>query len=202
MALEDLIGKVPAKFVAGAFVSFVAIFALLTGYALYAWHTDDTLTLAGYEFGRPSVGAGAVVAYDTDGCPSGWAPFKAATARFIIGAGGADYFDDAYREGADGEPLSAKARLVPGGSESHKLKIEEMPEHEHKFQVKENVLDNPDFFLGEVGTEYVFEPSQQGETRPRARIGGERVKIASRGNNVPHNNMPPYIALYFCKKEG
>jgi microcystin-dependent protein len=26
-------------------------------------------------------------------------------------------------------------------------------------------------------------------------------KMATDGGNQPHNNMPPYIALYFCKKD-
>jgi len=33
--------------------------------------------------------------------------------------------------------------------------------------------------------------------------GGMHQRLTDeQGENDPHNNMPPYIALYFCKKEG
>ena len=38
-------------------------------------------------------------------------------------------------------------------------------------------------------------------------FGSDGEKLANRdlrqrGGDLPHNNMPPYIALYFCKKTG
>ena len=115
--------------------------------------------------------------------------------RFIIGAGvhnnkwfplGSDQSVDlkryiAYDEDTDQETATSRST---GGEEEHTLTIEEMPSHTHQF-------------------EYVSV-----EERNRERSGGpdpiwkdakKTENTLAVGGRQPHNNMPPHIALYFCK---
>ncbi|MEM6933266.1 MAG: hypothetical protein AAF526_06705 [Pseudomonadota bacterium] len=191
MALGEIVSKVPTVLVAWAFIVFVVIVGVFSGYAIYAWHKERTIVIAGYEFGQPSIGAGAVVAYDADRCPKGWVSFKPAAARFIIGAGGPLEFG--YDTGENGQQLTLRGHRVIGGSETHTLTLPEMPRHAHHVMVGQSGGNGPvvvSWELGEIGkgkhaglTEYVGGP-----------VG------AQPGAASPHNNMPPYMALRFCRK--
>ncbi|MFD3190904.1 hypothetical protein ACFMPD_11595 [Sedimentitalea sp. HM32M-2] len=109
-------------------------------------------------------------------CPPGWSLFDAAGGRFIVGAGNhSNSGVSEYPSYAD-DPDQAT-----GGAEFVELKIEHMPAHTHRF----------------------LTPTL---TRPRG-AGQEHVSYSenarnteSTGGSQPHYNLPPYIALYFCKK--
>ena len=122
----------------------------------------------------------AVIAFDDatlqDTCPEGWSPFRAGRGRFIVGAG-------------KGENLSSRPARAVGGEEMHKLTIEEMSRHQHVTQ------------LGSIKV-----ASDPNSTTQAVVAGGNSPKPRNLGTNgmgasEPHNNMPPYIALYFCKKD-
>ena len=71
----------------------------------------------------------------------------------------------------------------------HKLTIEEMSRHQHVTQ------------LGSIKV-----ASDPNSTTQAVVAGGNSPKPRNLGTNgmgasEPHNNMPPYIALYFCKKD-
>ena len=70
-----------------------------------------------------------------------------------------------------------------GGEEEHTLTVEEMPRH---IASVSGVLQAPD---------------QQGTGNGSAGRHLRDVTSTPAGGNAAHNNMPPYIALYFCKKE-
>ena len=122
---------------------------------------------------------GAVIAFDRDDlnvdlCPNGWVPFKK-PGHVVVGAGDAAPY--LFRE--------------QGGAEMHKLTLDEMPKHEHP--IKEY--------------EWGHTINGNGHSRridvddgpPWSGITGQLV-ASSRGGGKAHNNMPPYIALYLCKK--
>ena len=131
-----------------------------------------------------SIPSGAVMAFDRpNGCPDGWAQFSEAAGRFVIGVGGKNELP--Y---VGGEP-----RYQIGGAETHTLTVAEMPSHSHSFTGKAVSRGGwggqaiRDFAVG--GSEVVS------DFKPSGSIGYV-------GGDGAHNNMPPYIALYFCKNEG
>jgi len=144
---------------------------------------------------------GAVVAFDRadltqDDCPDGWRPYKLARARTIVGAGALT--PDLLKMATDehGRPLVGYVLRQHGGEQVHELRLEEIPSHVHTFVDHQFVVTTPaprDSFGG------LREPAgggagqAQNTTNP---VGGN-----DRRETVPHNTMPPFIALYYCKKD-
>lgn len=113
---------------------------------------------------------GAVVAFELSQCPSGWTDFELAKGRFVVGVG-------------QGNNLTERTLLENGGTESHTLTVSELPPHRHPGNVSysgasaENFQTNSNYPLASW-------ESQSGET----------------GGGLPHNNMPPFVALRYCRK--
>lgn len=200
--LENILKLVPVTLVSWAFVAAMAIITVFSGLAIYAWFTQQTMTLAGYEFGRPSIGEGAVIAYDREaGCPTGWVPFEKGKARVIVGAG--EKFMPGFDKGSDGNFLTKRGHLEYGGAEHHTLMVDEITEHEHEYAEKTN-----GFLMHTIpgtnlpGGSLLLAISTNGEGRNSLIVEKSGGIVGRDGPAKPHNNMPPYIALYFCKKEG
>ena len=126
-----------------------------------------------------------IVVDDEDGCPEGWEQHKDSKGRFIIGVGGQ-------------EGLFAKKLRQVGGSETHKLEIEEMPQHGHKYE--SFVVSRPGALnkIEEV-TEQDVGTDRYRNSRADDWPWMNNTEVAGKG--MPHNNMPPYIALYFCNRK-
>lgn len=88
--------------------------------------------------------------------------------RFLLGAG------DTYEAGET------------GGEAEHRLTVDEMPEHAHSVNAYENA-QNGSGNWAMYGLEY-----GEVDTQGRAAL---TYKQGS-GGNQPHNNMPPYLAVY------
>ena len=67
---------------------------------------------------RVGIPSGAVMAFDLDACPDGWAPMPELFGRVIVGAGA-------------GEGLTARNNGDSFGEETHTLTIDQMPAHDH-----------------------------------------------------------------------
>ncbi|WP_274629950.1 hypothetical protein [Arvimicrobium flavum] len=116
---------------------------------------------------------GAVAAFDlSDGCPDGWTAFEDGSGRFIIGAG-------------HGTGLANRLLRAVGGSEQHKLTVEELPEQEVTIQVPVFSGSGDKFNAG--GKDYTV----VGITSRTISIGGASKEI---------DMIPPFLALNFCKK--
>lgn len=120
---------------------------------------------------------GAVVAFDRpNGCPSGWVnmggPWRG---RSIVGA-----TSDANSPYGFGKM---------GGAETHQLSTSEMPRHSHAVP-----------FVPEVSNLSGGSYPVMSDLRHGSSARGN-APTTTAGAGAPHNNMPPYIALYLCKKE-
>lgn len=137
--------------------------------------------------------SGAIVAFDRpNGCPPDWEKFDEGAGRFIIGVGGK--YELPY--------VAGKPRYQKGGSETHTLTAAEMPEHNHYVTVSRAAGSGIHDGLGGSPADHgiaVDYEKPEGETITPGWGPRDRV-ISHTGGSQPHNNMPPYIALYFCKK--
>ena len=139
---------------------------------------------------------GAVLAFDRsesgDACPQGWSLFLPAGGRFIVGAGNHSNSDELGIRLTTYPAFRDDLSRATGGAERHTLTLSEMPQHSHE-TVEAGDSSNSAWGVG----------------APRRARQGVRWDAsfptsftAPAGDTQPHNNMPPYIALYFCKKEG
>lgn len=123
--------------------------------------------------------AGAVVAFDRS-CPEGWRFFESGSGRFILGAG-------------KGRGLSEREIGDKAGEEEVTLTEAQMPRHAHRPPL------NKETFNTEIpGIGHRFNDNAQNQGNHKFTGSGE---TGFAGGGRPHNNMPPYIALYFCKKD-
>ena len=128
----------------------------------------------------PDFPSGAVVAFDReDGCPPGWSEYRDADGRFIVGTGRHTVHDPYGNEVADLEFGRE------GGERTHRLSVDEMPPHSHTYVFStghRSPARYSDYTPDEFGVKNLPD-------HPTSAVGG----------NMPHNNMPPYIALRFCR---
>ena len=142
-----------------------------------------------------SIPEGAIMAFDRpNGCPRGWSPFDDAGGRVIVGAGPGMIPGTQDRD----RKIETKKYREHGGEENHTLSDLEVAGHEHE------VVDAADHVLtlddGTPNRNTILIRSQISykNGNSAAPIVAQRIGEKSK----PHNNMPPYIALYFCKHEG
>lgn len=74
-----------------------------------------------------------------------------------------------------------------GGEETHKLVINEMPEHSHQYNRLPQQFSDTDFSKNDQAN---FNASV------RSSSNTEYMQTWKTGGNQPHNNMPPYKSVY------
>ncbi|MDR1055562.1 MAG: hypothetical protein LBL90_07030, partial [Prevotellaceae bacterium] len=127
--------------------------------------------------------AGCVIMWygDPNNIPNGWEIFYQMGGRFPVGA---------HHISTD-EGLTKYSFGDKGGEEKHALNIEEMPPHNHEIiQYDANngtIYDNWVVHISQERASY-----SSGIMRP---VGGRNGSVA------PHENRPPYLAIYFIKKK-
>lgn len=168
---------------------------------------------------------GAVIAFDRSedrgggvaggACPIGWTLFRDAGGRMIIGAGAHGNVDENDVQLSDYRAFADNPEDARGGVETHTLTVPEMPTHTHKLgtlavEDVENYIHRTED-KAEVSSTYrvpgpLFSPAAGSRNFGKHNHGLKgNLAMAGGGQDgktMPHNNMPPYIALYFCKKEG
>ena len=103
--------------------------------------------------------------------------------------------------GVDPSDADFKTAEKTGGEKKHTLTESEMPAHIGHLQYNEGMsgLGNSTRYLSEtvLGT---YGSSGRGWNS----VNGGEIQPAgmTRGNNVAHNNMPPYITVYFWRRVG
>ena len=96
--------------------------------------------------------------------------------RFLLGAGG-NY------------PVRST-----GGETTHQLTLNEMPAHNHSGQNRTGSIG----YSGDIGdsTTHAFRVDY-GLISPRTDLN---ISVQQQGGNAPHNNMPPYLAVYMWRR--
>jgi len=177
---KELLTKFATWIIAGG----VALF----GFAAIGWWFYFKPILVEMVGGVPST---AIVAFDNtsltqDKCPAGWSRFLEARGRVIVGAGdpskapGKMPFDERGPEG--GKPLVGYVLRQHGGMPITQLTITELPPHSHEYESEVGVDGN--------------RSGRQDATFQRA---NKQTSIV--GGGQPFTNMPPYVALFYCKKD-
>jgi len=128
-----------------------------------------------------------------------WSDFHAAGGRMIIGAG--DPVNDPF-EGKLTERIAWTSRMkfpteaTVGGAEEVKLEKQHLPPHEHEVTWGGQHTISLNTSTGNVSGDnrYRIPFTQDG------RAGNNMIAKSRDVVTKPHPNMPPYVALYFCKK--
>lgn len=119
---------------------------------------------------------------------SGWSSYANAAGRFIVGVG-------------NGTGLTVRNLEEIGGEEEHTLTVEEMPAHSHEILAKMAGSLKPINDQKMMMTLHRNSFGRSGSGGTNDASNAYEVEIRPQGGGTAHNNMPPYIALYFCKKE-
>lgn len=140
---------------------------------------------------------GSVVAFDRKGgCPAGWSPHTDSYGRVIVGAipNGPKRPSEMTHEVLDHKAYFAGLR---DGEEHVALTPSQMPSHWHVNGEFQRLMR-----LGKIGEKFTTMGGDEGLGEPILHVSKPMLKKGGDegGVTVPHNNMPPYIALYFCKK--
>jgi microcystin-dependent protein len=128
--------------------------------------------------------AGAVMAFNANACPAGWSPLAAASGRVIVGAGA--YSSTYTPPDRPGWSFSDTYTLgETGGFATWRQTVDEMPRHTHPGLIANA---NPPLFTGvNNGGAVNYTYSQLHES-------------SKAGNDAPHENRQPYLALLYCQK--
>lgn len=133
---------------------------------------------------------GAVAAFDLkDGCPAGWTAYDKGAGRFIIGAASRKELDKIpgpFARDARGADISERSFDVPGGEQQHMLTLAEMPSHSHRLYRND----------GSGGNGLYPSSEKMGSNAPQ-----NVADTLPSGGGQAHNIMPPYVALWLCKKD-
>ena len=136
--------------------------------------------------------SGAVVAFDReDGCPPGWSAYRDADGRFIVGTGRHTVHD------TDGNEVADLKFGDVGGERTHRLSVDEMPSHEHDVRGR----DWPSNLLAEAGFVHGGGAEARIDVDDAFPWNGWVTSLyaTGTGGSLAHNNMPPYVALRFCR---
>lgn len=161
-------------------------------------------------------------------CPEGWKFMQATAGRFPIGAGQPNVWnnDTTWAEKFNTYEIfnhytgkNDKIKLRPylqdsndkwlyyrlmdaGGAETVTLNEAQMPAHRHSITSSPPGEDIHDGFGGS-GEKWGLSPEYDSSKPPQNgwSVTQHTSFMSIKGSSKPHNNMPPYIALYFCKKD-
>ena len=89
----------------------------------------------------------------------------------------------------DDEDFSAADKT--GGEKEHVLTVAEMPDHGHRIRYRSGATSD---YLGGSAADYGL--AYEGQTSSGAYSG----VMNNTGGDEPHNNMPPYVTVYYWRR--
>ena len=90
---------------------------------------------------------------------------------------------------------SAHAAGSTGGEETHKLTASEIPDHKHSINFYKNCVPSKG-----VSDSVAIYPAYGYPEGDYKRYPYEEYTSTMQGGDQPHNNMPPYLAVYIWKR--
>ncbi|MEO0990678.1 MAG: hypothetical protein AAFX00_07000 [Pseudomonadota bacterium] len=146
----------------------------------------------------------ASVSYED--CPEGWSLFEPAIGRMILGAGDPDDSPepDGLRERQAWPSHADEDDDAPtfGGSEKVTLSLAEIPAHRHGLAgISLRSAEHVDWATKPAADVAFFDYRERdGWVRE---LGTPHEKFGTRpsGGSQPHDNMPPFVSLYWCQKD-
>jgi hypothetical protein len=189
----------------------VIAFIALAGIAASGWWFYLETKIDQYITKRVAgVPSSAVVAFDSpNGCPDGWDYFDRGVSRVIVGA---------YPPGANAprdppldknrQPLTKRFYQSDSGQESHTLRLEELPPHDHgiEFATREDYIKGTIVVWAEGGSQNVKTEMTPGVTilgrdTNKGVLGPNTRFTEAAGAGQAFEIMPPHIALFLCRKK-
>ena len=156
------------------------------------------------QFDRPElIPSGAVMSFDrAAGCPTGWSDYTDAYGRVVVGAIPNGRFQPAEMT-HEVEDFRDYFHGIKRGQERVTLTEQQMPRHTHSLTDPGHSHELP-----WVGSVPETGPRDRGWGGIRGDVAGQDsalertgISVAAAGGSQSHPNMPPYIALYYCKKD-
>jgi len=159
----------------------------------------QALAQARAEPAAPALPPNAVVAFaipdpgdpDRDPCPDGWSRYARVNGRVIVGVGTHDPNLPAYKA------------FDVAGERDHVLTEAEMPAHYHAIAAESGDGDTGDQLTADNQAMRAAYPGahdpwyiMRGKNEP-ATVGRSSIV----GANQAYSTMPPFIALFYCKKD-
>lgn len=191
----DFASKIPGWIMSAA----ASVFVIIVGYAMFFATEQVELGLLGKwgPVGPPGtagptaeIPSGAVIAFDLKGgCPKEWDDiakideYRFAGRTLVVAGSRVDRKGDMTTLRRD--------RNDEGGSEAVKLTVSDLPSHGHGLKVEQNFVVTAD--ASGARLTYVGSPTEDIVPDPASRRNDNQ--------GTAHKNMPPYIALHFCKKK-
>jgi hypothetical protein len=145
--------------------------------------TASTANAAGGSLASQVVPAGAVMAFNLDACPSGWAPLPTAAGRAIVGA------------------TTGLARGSVVGADQVTLSLAQMPTHAHAMAGNALVDQAPTACPNAGYSDGDMRGLYGGQTVGNGSFVCAQSSTLNAGSSAPFDNRQASIALLYCQKQ-
>ena len=198
----------------GAGVAIVAAVVLALATGIWNWVSEGgVVRMVQYlTASERNIPAGAIVAFERQKCPDGWARFEEGSGRFIVGVGEDKQGNEYSLNYKEGKPVHQT-----GGTRTQNISLNHLPKHTHDIQDNGHTHIALTAKHDKNSSESQGYPAKDQHNRFRTTDrswynkqykvdesaimkGYTGITVGTAGGGKPFEILPPYVALYFCKK--
>lgn len=135
----------------------------------------------------------AIIIIDREVCPPGWETFTLGHGRFVVGVG------NPLRNHSSANGPSEKKYLQTGGEEKVRLDADNMPPHSHEGSTGPS---SAVAVINQSGPGIINGWNIVQRSGEKLTINEHEklpLNISQNGRGTPANNLPPFIAMRYCK---
>lgn len=151
---------------------------------------------------KNAIPPGAIIAFyeRCNSLPGKWSDYTDAYGRVIVGAvpTGGSKPEGMSHDVHDIRDYYSGVKL---GEERVKIEIPNMPNHSHDHTDPDHTHTIPHVNNSNSGNTFGFAGARGSVEKVSTSSSDSNITVKGTGNGEPHNNMQPYIALYYCKNE-